>query len=199
MSRLLEDERNRVLDALSEAFSRDRIGLEDYERLVTETSAAKSLADLENVAGRNGLALQTAPASHAQPAQRTYSPSRNAPNLPSTSVAIFSGSELKGKFRVNKGHKALAVFGGVDIDLRDAEIPEGGMVIDCVAAFGGIEIKVPDDVNVVTNGFGIFGGFSSKHNDSEIPGAPTIHVRGMAIFGGVDVKIRPRKNQELDY
>jgi hypothetical protein len=43
---------------------------------------------------------------------------------------------------------------------------------------------------VITRGAGIFGGFDRTNNEVDDPDAPTVVVEGLAIFGGVSVKIR---------
>jgi hypothetical protein len=87
-----------------------------------------------------------------------------------------------------KGGSAMAVFGGCEIDLRHATLPDGGAaVIDVFAMFGGIEIKVPDDWLVVNRGNAFLGGFENKARP--LPGSQKrLVVTGTAIMGGVEVK-----------
>lgn len=100
-------------------------------------------------------------------------------------IGIFSGSEdkVKGKF---EDATCTAVFGGVELDLRDASIKED-IVIDCISVFGGITIKVPDNVIVKPIGTPIFGGVENRaiqNKDSKI----TIHVNYTCIFGGIEIR-----------
>jgi hypothetical protein len=37
---------------------------------------------------------------------------------------------------------------------------------------------------------GIFGGFDRPNNEIDDPMAPTVVIEGIALFGGVDVKIK---------
>lgn len=103
-------------------------------------------------------------------------------------VAVFSGRRVVNTAPRFRGGSATAVFGGVEVDLTGATI-EGEAVLDAVALFGGVDVAVPHGWRVVVDGPAIFGG-----NDSHVPppfedDAPTLHVRGTAIFGGVDVKL----------
>lgn len=107
----------------------------------------------------------------------------NAKVLPYT--AIFSGIDEKvGK--TLEGSKCLSVFGGIDLDLREAKIKED-IVIDCTAIFGGIDLLLPKNVNVDVNGVPIFGGVENKVFSSDKK-YPTIHINYVCIFGGVEVK-----------
>ena len=40
---------------------------------------------------------------------------------------------------------------------------------------------------------GIFGGFDQKAEGPGQPGAPVLRIKGAALFGGVEVKRKPRK------
>ena len=61
-------------------------------------------------------------------------------------VAIFYGeqSRVRGDYT---GGSATAIFGGVDLDLRQANIKDGA-IIDVFTFCGGININLPDDVIV---------------------------------------------------
>jgi hypothetical protein len=183
MDQSLDQEKNQILDELSLAFSSDKISIDDYERIVGLVTKAPNLPALQEAIRDYPVGTQT---QWLPQGSSTSSDNR-------TSVAIFSGTELKGRFKAGRHHRALAVFGGVDIDLRDAIIPSEGMTIETAAVFGGIDIFVPPTVNVVTSGFAIFGGFESHDQQAELPGAPTVFIKGIAVFGGVEVKKKKRR------
>jgi len=92
-----------------------------------------------------------------------------------------------------QGGEAVAVFGGIEIDLRRANIAPGAkdVVIDANSTFGGIEIRVPYSWRVITSGIGIFGGYEDKTIPPEGQGAtdaPRLVVKGYALFGGVSIE-----------
>ncbi len=84
-----------------------------------------------------------------------------------------------------QGCEADAVFGGLDLDLRDVVI-EDGAVIEASAIFGGIDIKVPEGVNVKVRQTSLFGGAGSHISNHS--GNPVLYVNALCMFGGVDVK-----------
>ncbi len=84
-----------------------------------------------------------------------------------------------------EGCEADAVFGGLDLDLRDAVI-EDGAVIEATAIFGGIDIKVPQGVNVKVKRTELFGGAKSYISNKD--GNPVLYVNALCMFGGVDIK-----------
>lgn len=113
----------------------------------------------------------------------TYHESRNV-------TAIFSGKTLNYNGRNFNGVALVAIFGGIDLDLRNAVITKD-VIIDITAVFGGMDIYVPSNVHVVTNCTPILGGVDNKTvSPSMVNGrnVPTIYVNGACIFGGVDIK-----------
>src|SRR4051812_36030738 len=50
------------------------------------------------------------------------------------------------------------LIGGMDLDLRDAQIPPEGITITKVSLIGGVDLVVPGDVRVEVNGVSLIGG-----------------------------------------
>jgi len=89
-----------------------------------------------------------------------------------------------------RGGSLFAMFGGIEIDLRQAGIGDPEVHIDANAMFGGIELKVPTSWDVVVRGQGIFGGYEDKSMLSSTAEHPRsrLVVTGVAMFGGVSVQ-----------
>lgn len=101
--------------------------------------------------------------------------------------ATFSGQEIKVDGQKFTGTDLIAVFGGIEYDLRNAII-ESDVVINAKAIFGGIDIFVPSNVKVKIKSTSIFGGVENKANEKQDENCHTIYVNGTALFGGVEVK-----------
>lgn len=104
-----------------------------------------------------------------------------------TSFAAFSGNKVVSHSKHFEGGTLGAVFGGTELDLRDAELAPGAS-IDVFAAFGGAEIRVPEGWRVDTHGLPLFGGFENETAGEAEPGAPTLDVSATVLFGGLEVK-----------
>jgi hypothetical protein len=109
---------------------------------------------------------------------------------PIDDLAIFSGSKRveTGDF---KGGKLTAIFGGVELDLREAEMSADSTELEIAVIFGGAVIRVPEHWSVVARCPGIFGGFNDRSHrpDMRQTARPRrLLVKGVAIFGGVEVK-----------
>jgi predicted membrane protein len=104
------------------------------------------------------------------------------------SFALMSGVKRQSTSTEFRGGDANAIMGGVELDLRNAQIrPGDDVVIDAFAMWGGIEIRVPAEWRVVGDVLPIMGAFQDNSHPSGVPG-PTLTVRGTAIMGGIEVK-----------
>ncbi len=106
--------------------------------------------------------------------------------------AFFGGSRRRFDTQKFEGGEALAIFGGINIDLTKAGMQKDEVRIEANALFGGIDIRVPETWQVVVRGAGIFGGYEDKTwhaaaNTTEEK-KPRLIVSGFAVFGGVVVK-----------
>jgi predicted membrane protein len=104
--------------------------------------------------------------------------------------AIFGGGHRRIDSKEFEGGDIVALFGGVQLDLRMAETKLEEMVVDVTAAFGGAEIRVPETWAVSMRVTSIFGGYDDKTHVPP-PGAtkpPLLVVTGAVIFGGLAVK-----------
>jgi len=107
--------------------------------------------------------------------------------------ATFGGIKRRVDTQDFQGGEMVAVFGGIEIDLRRAGIAPGNkeVVIDANATFGGIELRVPDNWIVTLRGIGVFGGYEDKTippRESDRATAPRLVIKGYAVFGGVSVQ-----------
>jgi predicted membrane protein len=107
--------------------------------------------------------------------------------------ALFGGVERRIHTSNFRGGEITAVFGGVEMDFRSAEIEGEEAIIYLDAVFGGIELVIPDRWMVVWDGQNIFGGYSDETRPPlpDVPGAAAkkrLILRGRALFGGISVK-----------
>jgi hypothetical protein len=187
-----ENLRERVIDDLVKHYSQERIDLAEFERRTDLASKASSrgeliaqVADLPSLAGEAHGALP-----RARTSPEGWGVAEKPARQNDFAVAIFGGSDFRGVWRAPRRLSALAVFGGSTIDLRRAIVPAEGMTISCICAFGGVDVVAPRGMRVQTRGMGVFGGFDRADNEPDDPDAPTITIEGIAVFGGVSVKIK---------
>jgi len=102
--------------------------------------------------------------------------------------AAFGGVEKRNTSKAFEGADLTAMFGGAELDLRDADIEEKPAQINAVALFGGVEVIVPRDWNVQMDVLPILGGASDDRPRRENATDETdLMVTGFAAFGGVSI------------
>ncbi|MBX3052061.1 MAG: hypothetical protein KF753_11335 [Caldilineaceae bacterium] len=105
-------------------------------------------------------------------------------------LAIFNGAEDKIFSESFEGGELTAVFGGVEVDLRETTPAQQPITINTFALFGGVEMKIPEEWQVRRDIIGIFGGTddSRKFKPENPSGVADLVVTGFALFGGVEIK-----------
>lgn len=104
------------------------------------------------------------------------------------SFNVFSGSEIASHSKQFQGGSISAVFGGAEVDLRDA-VPTPDAELDVFTAFGGVEVTVPEGWHVAVRGLPLFGGIENVTAKKQVPAdAPTLAVNATVLFGGLEIK-----------
>jgi predicted membrane protein len=106
-----------------------------------------------------------------------------------TSFAAFGGSEKRSTSKQFTGADLTAVFGGAELDLRDAAVEDPPAHVSANVLFGGVEVVVPREWNVQLDVIPLFGGAADDRprREEEHEGVDLV-VSGLVLFGGVSVE-----------
>ncbi len=212
--RISDADRHEVAEALRRAAGEGRLDFDELDERLESAYAAKIYADLAPILADLPEEAPRLPATTggAVPAA--------APRIGAgvgevsqfnTSTTIMGGVTRKGVWQVGARHTALALMGGVDIDLREVVFSERETEIVANAVMGGIDIVINARTKVIVDGVGIMGDFSQARD--RVPptldeGSPVVRVKGIALMGAVTVvrkqmpgeprpSCRPRRNPPL--
>ncbi|HEY5979673.1 MAG TPA: DUF1707 domain-containing protein [Microlunatus sp.] len=188
--RAADTDRDKVATVLSTAYAEGRITREEHDERLDQVMRAKTFDELVPItADLVPLAVSTpavpSPATVTPPPTFAVDTSRDSGG--DQLIAIFGGATRKGRWRMPKQSTAVALFGGVEIDLTEAIFESTEIEITGFWCFGGMEIKAPAGIEVRDRTVGIFGGTEIKGLGDPIPGAPVITIKGASLFGGVSV------------
>ncbi|VXC01825.1 DUF1707 SHOCT-like domain-containing protein [Nocardioides sp. AX2bis] len=187
--RIGDADRQRVAEVLRDAAGEGRIGLDELEERLEATWGATVYADLVPIVVDlpGGLA---ATGTAAVPSAAVPS----AAVRHDLSLAVMSGQDRRGVWEVGETHTALALMGGVVLDLREAVLSARETTIHAYAVMGGVEVVVNAGTRVSVEGFGVMGGFEQQRDTVAPvlgPDSPLVRVKGLALMGGVTVVRKP--------
>ncbi|WP_328663545.1 DUF1707 SHOCT-like domain-containing protein [Streptomyces sp. NBC_00328] len=194
--RVSDADRERVAEELREAVAEGRLDMDEFEERLEQAYRARVHADLAPLTGDLPLRGDSAVARRKDGGPVTDWRSRiGGRRTSSGAVGFLGGFRRTGRWTVGRRFRALAFWGGGQIDLRDADFESRETVVRCFAIMGGMQVIVPPGVDVVSRGFALMGGFGTPVRSTVDPSAPRVIVTGFTFWGGVG--IARRAPQEL--
>lgn len=171
--RASDADRERVAAVLGEALADGRLTMAEHADRTSRAYAARTLGEL------TGLTGDLSP-EEAQPILVDDRP-----------VSVFFGRTRRGgRWVVPVKLPLLALFGTVELDLREAVLQRRHIVVDSMVLGGRIRLLVPDGVRVDVTGRTVL----STRDLRARPAAdgPTIEIGGTMIFGSVRARAPKR-------
>ena len=184
--RASDADRDQVASLLGAAYAEGRLTHEEHDERLERVVVARTFDDLIPLTA-DLVPLEPTPATVSSTTS-TFVVGNGSHTEVDRMVAVFGGVERKGRWRVRARSQVTAIFGGVDLDLREADFDAPVVELNVQTCFGGVDIKVPAGINVRNETVNIFGGTDVKNLGEPIEGAPTLVIKGTVFFGGVDVK-----------
>ena len=175
--RASDAEREQAVETLRAHAVDGRLTLGEFAQRVDQAYVAKTRDELDRL-------MHDLPA-----AESSASPGRR--RFPRWLVSILGGVERRGRVRLAAETVGVTLLGGMELDLRDAEIeaPESRMTL--VTLLGGVDIKLPEGVAAEVRGVSFLGGKDFDAGSKPAPpGAPRLTIHAYTLLGGVSVKAR---------
>ena len=186
--RASDRDRELVADVLNTAFADGRLTSEELDERLHQALAARTFDDLtpltRDLVPAPGARVSQVSSTNSHPLVDTS----GAHGEPERLAAVFGGAEQKGPVRVRKQTDCLAMFGGINLDWRQATFEAQTVELRVATLCGGVELKLPEGVAVRNQSIGIFGGSEITRTSPETPDGPVIVLKGFCLFGGVSVK-----------
>ena len=192
--RASDADRERAAETLRHAAGEGRLTMDELDERLNSAYASRTRAELERlvadvvVPGEEPLAARA-------PRRLPVRPGEGGARW---LVAIMSGCERKGRWRLREQITSLNIMGGADLDLNDAELAAERTELTIFSLMGGAEVYVPEGLNVEVSDFALMGGNEVDVRDSRPdPGGPVLHVRLISIMGGTNIR-RGRKRSRAE-
>lgn len=183
-----DSDRAMVSDLLSAAYAEGRLTRDEHDTRVSQAMEARTFDDLRSLtadlvpSANQGRTLGAFTSSGAPNVER--GPDGEAAD---TTFAFFGAMQRTGAWRARRHVSNLTLFGGSKFDFRNATFASDVVELTIICGFGGVEVIVPPGVNVRNETLALFGGTDLKRIDPA-PGAPTIVLKGVVAFGGIEAK-----------
>lgn len=201
--RASDAERERIAEVLRDAVAEGRLDMEEFEERLDAAYKARTHAQLEPLIRDlpvSGAAAAPAPlpadATGGLAARDAWAGRIGGTPTSRMAVAVMGGFGRKGTWTVPRAFTAFALMGGGEIDLREARFEDREVVIRVFTLMGGIEVIVPPDLETHVGGIGIMGGFDHRGSADGDPTGPRVTITGLAIFGGVSVERKLRREEQ---
>lgn len=104
-------------------------------------------------------------------------------------VAIFDGIQLESRSTAFRGGSLLTWFGGIDLDLSQAQLAPDAQ-LRAHTLWGGIAVRVPAGWRVESRMKAIAGGVAADPPRTEDADVPVLVVEGFALLGGIAVSAK---------
>jgi hypothetical protein len=182
--RVSDADRTALMERLNTACSEGRITLEEFSERAEKATVARTRDDLDAL-------VADLPATGAS---TSVTPVVAGDDRTEWHVSPIGGMRRRGSWRMARKTTAVSLIGGVDLDLREAEIPAHEVVVTHVALVGGIDVTAPTGVNVAVEGFSLVGGRRVDARGPISAGSPTVRLRSFSLVGGVRVR-KPRPHR----
>jgi len=187
-ARPTSDEREHVVELLSQHFAEDRLSIEEFEQRVTLVYAASDRAALQ------ALVSDVQPAS--VDAGDAHGNALRSPGEAPTHErvrAVMSHTARSGPLAMPRHLEVRATMGNIELDLRSATFATGVTVIDVRALLGNVEITVLPDVPVEIVGDAMLGTFHMDTRHAQPAASPQrrpmlLRVTGRSVLANVEVR-----------
>ena len=105
---------------------------------------------------------------------------------------IFGGSKERIDYQNFKGGEINCIFGGLELDLSNAQLAEGSNILEINTVFGGVVLYIPGHWKIEIRKNQIFGNFEDKRPlpNFEVSENQLLIIKASSIFGGGEIKCK---------
>lgn len=168
-------------NALSEAFARDLITMEEFEKRIHKVQEAGSNSDISSC-------FEDLPNDLLSSASDTETPKKDIENRKKIQTTILSSNLLCGGKLKQKDINAKVILGEQVIDYSKTILEPGRYIINLTVVLGETKIIVPPEYSVSSDISNILSEVKNKTYKSPDSGTPEIIITGKAVLSSVSIK-----------
>ena len=176
----LSEQKKIAEEILSEAFARDLITMDEFEKRVSVVHSAGSNRDVQNE-------LNDLPNTLLTP-RETMIP--DLPEPKKSSLLVLSSKTVKGSQLKRKKIKTKLILAEQKLDYTKTLLEPGKYYIDTNVILSSMTVIVPENYAVTVDMTPILAEVKERNVSPPSPGMPEIIIRGKVILGEVHVKTK---------
>jgi hypothetical protein len=185
--RASDADREHTAEVLRRAAGEGRLTVDELDERLHQAFAARTRAELEALVADVVPAPSEALRPLGAPASRL--PVRPGPGGARWLIAVMSGCDRRGTWRLGERATSINFWGGSDLDLNDVELSAPRTTLRVVAIMGGADIRVPDGLRVEVSEFALMGGNDVKLGAAPVdPDGPVLELKLFSLMAGINVK-----------
>jgi len=194
LKEIIEERKEKAIDDLSTSFAKNRLPLEEYERLVeyiNKIESERELVVVEKIVaeyGNDGNETPAGPYRDDDDAEDYYQDHGYNSGL-NTSLAVLSNRNISGP--VKSGAQFVSILASTEIKIRKADLGKRRTVLNIVSILGDATIFVEPGIRVTNKAIPILGSAETNQKIKKMANNadPELIVSGAAFLGSITVKL----------
>jgi len=193
LKEIIEERKEKAIENLSTSYAKDRLPLEEYERLVEYINKIESERELmvveKIVAEYGGNKTSGKPVYDDAEDEPDYYTSHYQSTITNSNLTLLSSRTLSGPLK--SGSQFVSILGSCHVKVRKSDLSKRQTVLDVVTILGDCVISVESGIRVSNRAIPILGGCWADHNvDKQAGGGePELVISGAALLGNITVKL----------
>ena len=202
LKEIIEERKGKAIENLSTSFAKNKLPLEEYERLVEyinkieserELVVVEKIVDEYDRSGSPDNSRDYSPDYSADTSASDYGGQSFGPFRGSLStgvnMAILSSRNISGPLK--SGSQYMSILGSSQIKVKKEDLSKQRTELNVVSLLGDNTIYVEGGIRVINNAIPVLGGSwtDNKVNKQAQEGGPILIISGAAILGNVTVKL----------
>ena len=190
LKEIIEERKEKAIESLSENFAKNKLPLEEYERLVEyihKTESERELVVVEKIVAEYGGA--DTPEEADDDYEPDYPHNQRHQNSGMGNMCILSTRSFSGP--LSHGSQFISLLGSSVIKIRKADLEKRRTEINVLAILGSCEIIVESGIRITNKAIPLLGnaGISQKLLKQAKEGDQELVISGMALLGDISVRM----------
>jgi len=190
LKEIVEERKEKAIESLSDSYAKNRLPLEEYERLaeyIHKIESEREMVVVEKIVAEYSREEEPRkPAQYDDDDEPEYfhgNPNM-ASNMSVLSTRVFSGP-------IKPGSQFVSILGSGQIKVRKSDLEKKRTVLNVVSILGDNTVFVESGIRVSNRTIPILGSseVSSKIGKQTREGDPELVISGMALLGNISVRL----------